>query len=151
GRLRSVCAWVADRSTQVRVQEGRIDTYAASLAEDVTGSADHARLDGATEQQAPPQVDRALRETEAAYWLTLDAINFGSGWFPTLRKRSEQTGYRTIAAGIRRRFEEAGRWTPPQLTILAEAELADWLEQDPEHELIGLFVQSLNDLGANIR
>src|SRR5688500_19932226 len=26
-------------------------------------------------------------EDVAAYLLTLDAINFGSGWFPTLRKR----------------------------------------------------------------
>ena len=48
---------------------------------------------------------------EAAFWLTLDAINFGSGWFPTLRKRAEPTGYRTIAAGMQRRFDAGGPWT----------------------------------------
>jgi hypothetical protein len=91
------------------------------------------------------------REHEAAFWLTLDAVNFGSGWFPTLRKRSEPTGYKTIAVGIRRRFDQSGRWTPAQLTALTEAELADWLDQDPEHELIALFVQSLRDLGTNVQ
>ena len=43
-------------------------------------------------------------ETRAAYWLTLDAINFGSGWFPTLRKRDGRSGYNTIAAAWRARF-----------------------------------------------
>ena len=31
--------------------------------------------------------------------LTLNAINFGSGWFPTLRKRDGLSGYRTVEAG----------------------------------------------------
>ena len=48
------------------------------------------------------------REPLAAFWLTLDAINFGSGWFPTLRKRAGRSGYSTIAAGVRERFERAG-------------------------------------------
>jgi hypothetical protein len=94
---------------------------------------------------------RAQREDEAAFWLTLDAINFGSGWFPTLRKRSEPTGYKTIAAGVRRRFDQSGRWTPTQLTALTNAELAQWLDQDPEHDLIKLFADSLHDLGANVQ
>ena len=38
----------------------------------------------------------------AAYWLTLDAINFGSGWFPTLRKRDGLSGYNTIASALAR-------------------------------------------------
>ncbi len=83
--------------------------------------------------------------------MTLDAINFGSGWFPTLRKRSEPTGYRTIAAGIRRRFEADGRWTAAQLTGLTNAELAGWIDQEPEHELVGLMVASLRDLGENVQ
>ncbi len=84
-----------------------------------------------------PSAVRVARENEAAYWLTLDAINFGSGWFPTLRKHRAPTGYRTIAGGVRRRFDEAGRWTPAQLTTLTATELAAWIEQEPEHELVG--------------
>ena len=71
---------------------------------------------GSCQEICGPARDAAVRcssdgarrpaRTRAAFWLTLDAINFGSGWFPTLRKRPGQTGYRTIAAGIRRRFDE---------------------------------------------
>ncbi|MDE3129929.1 MAG: hypothetical protein KGL16_02150 [Acidobacteriota bacterium] len=140
--LRQACAWVAGRSTVVRVVEERIDDYALRLGDlsEPTGR-----------QRARSDVSPAQREDGAAYWLTLDAINFGSGWFPTLRKGAEKTGYRTVAAGIRRRFDEAGRWTPEELMAISCAELAGWIDQDPEHELIGLMAQSLQDLGANVQ
>ena len=99
----------------------------------------------------PPEAPHAVREVEAAYWLTLDAINFGSGWFPSLRKRLEPTGYRTIAAGVRRRFDQVGRWTAAELTGLTDAELAGWLDQEPGHELVGLMSGSLRDLGENVQ
>ena len=131
-------AWVAGRSTTVRVAEARIADYAAVLGEQL----------GEPETPGVPKV-RHDRENAAAYWLTLDAINFGSGWFPTLRKRA-RTGYRTIAAGVKRRFDEEGRWTPAQLTNLTAEELAWWLAQDRDHELIELMVGSLRDLGASV-
>ncbi len=34
---------------------------------------------------------------------------------------------------------------------LTSAELAGWLDQDPEHELVGLMVGSLRDLGENVQ
>ena len=86
----------------------------------------------------------------AAFWLTLDAINFGSGWFPTLRKGPHGTGYRTIEAGVRRRFEEAGSWSAGALAELTPEELAGLMDQDPEHELMTLFAESLRDLGSNL-
>lgn len=139
--LRDVCSWVAGRSTTVRVVEKRVAAYTAALPSDAP----------AARNVAAPLGSVAARETAAALWLTLDAINFGSGWFPTLRKRPEETGYRTIAAGIRRRFDAKGRWTSAQLIDLTAAELAAWLDQDPEHQLIELMAQSLNDLGANVQ
>ena len=51
----------------------------------------------------PPELDpqRHYLEGPAAdvadYLLVLDAINFGSGWFPTLRKRPGSSGYYTVA------------------------------------------------------
>jgi hypothetical protein len=90
----------------------------------------------------PPPPDPGLhllegpRELLAAFWLTLDAINFGSGWFPTLRKRQGRSGYFTIAGGIRERFVSSGPWSAEELTELRAGELAAWLGQDPEHELI---------------
>jgi hypothetical protein len=140
--LPEACAWVAGRSTAVQVVEERIAPYALQLGEIVE------RRGSARVRSTIPAVQR---ETDAAFWLTLDAINFGSGWFPTLRKGAEKTGYRTIAAGVKRRFDSEGRWTAAQLTGLTQAELAEWLDQDPDHELITLMTQSLRDVGANVR
>ena len=48
----------------------------------------------------------------AAYFLTLDTVNFGSGWFPTLRKRAGWSGYFTVAWALADRFRAHGAWTP---------------------------------------
>jgi hypothetical protein len=140
--LRDACAWIAGRSTVVRVAEERVREYARQLGDmdERTGSA-----------RVRSSISAAQREREAAFWLTLDAINFGSGWFPSLRKQEGATGYHTIAAGIMRRFETEGRWTAAQLTGLTQAELATWVDQDPDHELITLMTQSLRELGATVR
>ena len=42
------------------------------------------------------------------FTLTLDAINFGSGWFPTLRKRPGCSGYFTVAWALTDRFRADG-------------------------------------------
>jgi hypothetical protein len=99
----------------------------------------------------PPAPDGpARRETRAAYWLTLDAINFGSGWFPTLRKRDGLSGYNTIAAGLADRFEDRGGWSAAELTKLEAGALGPILGQDPGHELIALYAASLRDLGQRV-
>lgn len=123
----------------VRVDETLVAKYSGSL------------LSGwRSPESEPAALVGAQRETSAAFWLALNAINFGSGWFPTLRKQPGQTGYRTIAGGLRRRFDERGAWTAGQLTELSAVELAHWLGQDPAHELVGLMVDSLRDLGAHV-
>jgi len=139
--IRDACAWVAGRATQVRITEAAISQYAASLMLD--------RAAVPTPAVAAP-VAQADREATAAFWLTLDAINFGSGWFPTLRKREQPTGYRTIAAGIRQRFDQQGPWHATELAGISSEELATVLDQDPAHELLRLFAASLRDLGAHL-
>jgi hypothetical protein len=84
--------------------------------------------------------------------LTLDAINFGSGWFPTLRKRrrldgSTMSGYFTVAHGLADRFRASGPWTPRQLRELTADEVAATLGQPRDHELMALFAQALRQLG----
>ena len=88
------------------------------------------------------------REDVAAYLLTLDAINFGSGWFPTLRKRPGCSGYYTIAWALADRFRAHGPWSSADLRELEAAEVAAVLGQDPTHELMALYAQALRDLGA---
>jgi hypothetical protein len=135
--LRSACAAVAGQARHVTILTDAIGAYAANLP-----------------ATAPPQpgagtVAGPEREACAAYWLTMDAINFGSGWFPTLRKRDGLSGSNTIAAALRDRFE-SGAWTAAQLTQIDAAVLGPVLGQDPAHELMALYAASLRDLGERV-
>jgi hypothetical protein len=138
--VRSACAAVSERSRQVSIERDSIGLYAAVLP-----------LSG-----PPPEMDAeahatgATREQQAAFWLTLDAINFGSGWFPTLRKRPGRSGYFTIAIGIRERFARHGPWSAHELAEIEAEEVAAVLGQDPEHELMSLFARSLRDCGRHV-
>jgi hypothetical protein len=138
--IREACAWVAGRARHVRIEEAAVPAYAAALAP----------------PEAVPALDPEAHlvtgpaELRAAFHLTLDAINFGSGWFPTLRKRAGRSGYWTIALGLRDRFAVHGAWSVAQLRAIAPAEIASALGQDPEHELMALFARSLNDVGAQL-
>src|SRR5215216_5606527 len=81
-------------------------------------------------------------EDVASYMLTLDAINFGSGWFPTLRKRPGCSGYFTVAWSLADRWREHGPWSPAELRHLDAATVAGVLGQEPGHELMGLYAQA---------
>jgi hypothetical protein len=122
--------------------------------------AEHARwvridLDrlGSVEPGPPPALDperhylEGSRDDVAAYLLTLDAINFGSGWFPTLRKRPGSSGYFTVASALADRFRAHGPWSAAELCALRPRQVADVLGQDPGHELMALYARGLNELG----
>lgn len=108
---------------------------------------------GSIEPGPPPVLDRRRHyldgppEDVATYMLTLDAINFGSGWFPTLRKRPGSSGYYTVAWALADRFRSHGPWSAEELQSLTAAEVAGVLGQDPEHELMARYSRALNDLG----
>ena len=76
---------------------------------------------GAIGAAPPPELDperhylEGSAEDVAAYMLTLDSINFGSGWFPTLRKRPGCSGYFTVAWSLADRWREHGPWSPAEL------------------------------------
>jgi hypothetical protein len=86
-------------------------------------------------------------EDVADYMLTLDTINFGSGWFPTLRKRPGCSGYFTVAASLADRWRSVGPWSPDELRALTGTEVAAVLGQKPDHELMALYAEALRDLG----
>jgi len=134
--IRVGCAWVAAQARHVRIVEEAIPAYAAALT--APGDGPDAPL-----VSGPP-------ELLAAFHLTLDAINFGSGWFPTLRKRDGRSGYWTVALGLRDRFSAGGAWSAAELRTIDARTVAATLRQDPQHELMGLFAASLNDLGAHV-
>jgi hypothetical protein len=90
-------------------------------------------------------------EDTAAYILTLDAINFGSGYFPYLAKRPGYSGYFTIASSLREVWEREGPWDAHQLAATSADDCARVMGQNPGipeiAELMSLFSRSLNDLG----
>jgi hypothetical protein len=134
--VRAACARVAAQARHVGIERDAIPAYAAGLP--------------LAPRPAAPGAPAADPEHLAAFWLTLDAINFGSGWFPTLRKREGRSGYHTVAGGIRDRFASAGPWPPFELGSIGAPEVAEALGQDPGHELMALFAASLNDLGRHV-
>jgi len=83
----------------------------------------------------------------ATYVLTLGAINFGSGWFPTLHKRPGLSGSRTIASALHDHALARGVWSAGQLRALDAATIAGVLGQDPDHELMALYALALRELG----
>ncbi|MDQ6835560.1 MAG: queuosine salvage family protein [Actinomycetota bacterium] len=139
-RVRAACARVAARARHVRIDAQRIAPYAAALpaTADVPGPDPTAHyFDG------PP-------EAVSAFILCLDAINFGSGWWPTVRKRNGRSGYLTMASGLADRFRARGPWTAEELAGIELREIAEVLGQDPEHELMPLYAAALRDLGQRV-
>jgi hypothetical protein len=108
----------------------------------------------ATAESAPPDPATELtegdRETRAAFVLCLDAINFGSGWWPTIRKRSGHSGYFTIAARLTERFRDSGAWSADELTELRAADIAGVVGQDAGHPLMAHYAAALNDVGEHV-
>ena len=131
--VRSRCAELASRARWVRI--------------------DHTRI-GTVEPAPPPALDPERHYLEgpaadvAAYLLTLDTVNFGSGWFPTLRKRAGCSGYFTVAWALADHWRAHGPWSAAELRALEPAAVAGVLGQDPGHELMALYARALRDLGA---
>jgi hypothetical protein len=134
-----------------------VRAHAARVAEQARWvQIDHERLAAVALEQVDtdPQLDPERHYLEgdqdavAAYLLTLTTINFGSGWFPTLRKRKGMSGYFTVASMLTDRFRAEGPWTNEQLRALTTDEVAATLGQPRDHELMGLFAQALRQLGA---
>src|SRR5919202_1016835 len=107
----------------------------------------------------PPTLDAEAHYLEgpaedvATYLLALDAINFGSGWFPTLRKRRRPdgtpvSGYFTVAWALADRFRADGPWSAAELRAMRTEAIAAVLGQPPDHELMALYAQALRELGT---
>jgi hypothetical protein len=112
-------------------------------------------LDAAEEPGAgpPAELDPERHHLEgppeevAGYLLQLDAINFGAGWFPTLRKRPGHSGYFTIAASLTDHVRANGLWANCELRALGVGDVAAALGQDERHPLMRLYAEALRDLG----
>jgi hypothetical protein len=140
--VRTACAEVAGAARQVRIDEKAIPRYAAAL--------DPLRL-------ALPQMDPACHylghgEATLAFLLTLDAVNFGSGYFPAIFARPEQSGFLTVAAALTAHFERQGPLSAAELARLNSEDCARIFGFGPDRpaagELLAEFAASLNQLGT---
>lgn len=150
--VRSSCAQIATQARWVRI--------------DMDALADEqvlARIATPAPEESPPALDPVRHYLEgepvdvADYLLALDAINFGSGWFPTLRKRLDGglplSGYFTVAWGLTdyvRAHHAGGRgWAldAAWLRAVDTRTIAQILGQPPDHELMSLYAMALRELG----
>jgi hypothetical protein len=140
--IREAAAWVAARSRLVRIDHDRLRAYAGSLPLD---------------EIANPVLDEGAHllgrgKDTLAYFVILDAINFGSGWFPKLRKRPGCSGYFTVATSLTELCRNDGVPGADALRAMTPARCAAIFGQDPADadagELMALFARALTDLGA---
>lgn len=137
-RIRSTCAEVAHRSSHVCIDTDALMAFAE-------------RLDTSRPEPDPGQVRVGDDESTVAFVVTLDSINFGSGYFPYISKHEGMSGYHTIAASLREFATSRGPITP---NVLVGSSTADWarifgqsLDDPMQAELMGLFTSALHDLG----
>ncbi len=139
-KIRSGCEAVVDRARWVRIDAHALEAFASEMS----GG------------PPPPQINPAhhyVGEPDAtvAFILCLDAINFGSGYFPYLAKRPGLSGYFTVATSLKELWEDKGALDAKQLAGLSAADCARIIGQEiavPEvAELMGLFARALNDMG----
>jgi Potential Queuosine, Q, salvage protein family len=141
-RIRSTAAEITRRARDVRIDDGALAVLARSLAA--------GRLAG--EDLDPMHHAEGRDERLLAFTVALDAINFGSGWFPVLQKRGELSGYRSIATACRESLERGDPWSGAWLRSATAESMAALLGQDvarPEvAELMALYARAWNELGA---
>jgi hypothetical protein len=143
--VRASCAQIAADAQSVRIDQDRLGAYDPAV--DGGGPVVDPGLDPVRHYLEGTPADVAM------YTLALDTINFGSGWFPTLRKRTDPatgrtvSGYFTIAWNLADAFRLRGAWTTGQLRDMRTEELAELLGQTADHELMSLYAQALRELG----
>ena len=142
--IRRAAAVVAHRARFVHIDEGALDSLAERLASEIS-------LFDATESSDPVLRRRGGDSETLVFVITLDAVNFGSGYFPFMKKRADCSGYMTIATALEERFNAEGAFSANELAELSAADCAclfgQTLESPEMAELMQLFSRSLSDLG----
>ena len=137
--IRAGCAAVAERARAVRIDDARLRDFALELV-----------AQPPREEADPSRRPWDEAETTLAFVVTLDAVNFGSGWFPLLRKREGRSGYRTIAGALEARFRQEGPFSARELQVLTPEHCATLFDQPTGTEIDALmahFSRALVDLG----
>ncbi len=144
--IKEKCAFVADNNAHVRVCYDEIANYVDDLS-----AADIMGLSAVWDTNWHYFADV---EPTLSYMVALDCINFGSGYFSTLKKREGETsGYVTVAMALKDRYLQKPM-TAEDFTKITAADCADIFAQDIEQadmlDLMGKFAEALQEMGAYI-
>jgi hypothetical protein len=138
--VRRSCAAVARSATLVKIDVEWLEAYAAGLP-----PSEVAQL------EAPVLPRDANSEALCAFVFQLDAVNFGSGYFPRLAKRPGLSGYRSIEAALVDHFDEYGPLTARELGQMSARGCSKMFGQELDDpaiaELMQFYAESLRDLG----
>jgi len=141
-QIRNACERVTHQARHVRINRDLIPAYGASLP---------------VKKAVNPQLDPSCHylgrhEDTLSFLLILDTINFGSGYFPHLRKRPGMSGYFTTAASLNDYYLQNGPLSADQLAVISADQITLIFGQDPANktvaELMQHFAVALNDLGT---
>lgn len=142
--VRESCKTVAEQSVHVQIDYSGLATYAKALP---------------LKRIRSPQLDPGCHylghgEGTAAFFITLDTINFGSGYFPHLNKRPGMSGYFTVAASLNDYYQAHGPIAAEKLAVLRAEDCSQIFGQSPDNEpvseLMRLFAKALNNLGSHL-
>ena len=139
--VRDACRLVASQGAFVRIDAKRLRSYAGDLA----------RVGIPVATTDPKDTFVGPPRDVVAFVLTLDSINFGSGYSPCIRNGGNTSLYFTVAATLKRRFERFGAFTAEQLASLRIHDMADLfnlrMDSDLRDELMQAYTNALNELG----
>jgi hypothetical protein len=140
-QVRKACKEVAANATRVHINYDHIPAYAASLP----------MLTAIPCELDPGCHYLGKEEKTVAFLLTLDTINFGSGFFPYLRKRPGMSGYFSIAASLNDVYKRHGGLSAADLDQVTVDKCTRIFGQDPTNqiirELMQHFTTALKNLG----
>ena len=144
-RVREGCRRVAEHGQYVSIDGDRLAAFARDLPLFELGK----RSFDATHHYL------GRGDDTVAFIVTLDSINFGSGYFPALYKRPGLSGYFTIASSLNDHFQQRGPFSAPKLREISPESCTSLFGQDPSNapvaELMGLFAKALNNLGKYLQ
>ena len=140
-QIRKTCRDVAESASWVHIDSDRIPAYAASLP-----------VQTAISTELDPKCHYLGQEEKTvAFLLTLDTINFGSGYFPHLHKRPGMSGYFSIASSLNDVYNTRGYLSAKELDNITVKKCTRIFGQDPANkiiqELMQHFTTALRDLG----
>ena len=142
--IRTTCARVSEDATWVHIDHERLAVYADSFP---LRPADGDDVD-------PARTRVGDDEATASFVIALDAINFGSGYFPYIRKRPGMSGYFTIATSLRDHVDEHGPLTTSDLRAMTTEACAHIFGQQLDGgfaaELMARFSLALGHLADHV-